>query len=152
VKAIELTAGVSKPPFVIENNKSYSGIQLDLIRAIFAIDDQAVNFIHLPLVRSFAMVDKWHSDGTITLPNNHQQKNVYVSLPYISYKNVAVSLAEDNLAINKLADLANKHIIAFQMAQQFLGPEYSQAVSQAQGYREMADQMKQIEMLFLSIP
>ena len=33
---IELTAGLSKPPFVIENDPKNSGIQLDLIKAIFA--------------------------------------------------------------------------------------------------------------------
>ena len=146
---IELTAGFSKPPFVIENNDSYKGIQLDLITAIFAVENQSVNFIHVPLARSFSSVDKWHSDGTITLPSTHKEKNVYISEPYISYQNVIITLMEDNLTIEKLDDLSGKHIIAFQTARKFLGDTYSQAIEKAADYQEMADQMKQIELLFL---
>jgi len=58
-------------------------------------------------------------------------------------------LAEDNLFINSVADLANKRVIAFQTAKQFLGKQFSAAVLAAQEYREMADQMKQIEMLYV---
>jgi len=147
--AIELTAGLSKPPFVIENNEHYSGIQLDLISEIFAVVNQQVQFIHAPLVRSFSTVNKWHSDGTITLPMMHQQKNVFISEPYISYQNVAISLTEDNLTIDKLDDLSGKHIIAFQTAKQFLGKNYIKAIENAADYQEMADQIKQIELLYI---
>jgi len=148
-KPLELSVGLSKPPFVIENDKQGHGIQLDLIREIFATDNQDVNFMHIPLVRSFAAVDKWHFDGTITLPSDYKAENVFVSSPYVSYQNVIVTLAEDNLSINTVADLANKNVIAFQTARYFLGKEFSEVVVKAQEYREMADQMKQIEMLFL---
>lgn len=148
IEAIELTAGFSKPPFVIENNKELRGIQLDLITEIFAVENQVVNFIHAPLARSFSSVDKWHSDGTITLPSTYKKENVFISDPYISYQNVAVTLTEDNLTIAQLEDLSGKHIIAFQTAEHFLGDDYSQAVKKAADYQEMADQLKQIELLF----
>jgi polar amino acid transport system substrate-binding protein len=148
-KNIELTAGLSKPPFVIEDNKQYGGIQLDLITEIFAIENQPISFIHLPLARSFSSVNKWHTDGTITLPSTHKQKNVFVSEPYISYQNVAITLAEDNLTIDKLNDLAGKHIVAFQTARKFLGNNYSQTIEKAADYQEIADQMIQIELLFI---
>jgi polar amino acid transport system substrate-binding protein len=146
---IELTAGFSKPPFVIENNEHYPGIQLDLITEIFAVENQAVSFIHAPLARSFSTVNKWHSDGTITLPSNHKQKNVFISEPYISYQNVVVTLAEDNLVIDELSDLAGKQIIAFQTAEKFLGGDFNKAIEKASDYQELADQMKQIELLFI---
>jgi len=147
--AIELTAGLSKPPFVIENNEHYSGIQLDLISEIFAVENQPVSFIHLPLVRSFSTVNKWHSDGTITLPATHQQKSVFISEPYISYQNVAITLIEDNLTIDELDDLSGKNIIAFQTALKFLGSDYIQAIKNAEYYQEMANQIKQIELLYI---
>jgi len=147
-KPIELTAGLAKPPFVIENNKNNGGIQLDLIRAIFAVDNQQVNFVHVPLVRSSSSVDKWHFDGMITLPSDSKKKNTYISAPYISYQDVAVTLAEDHLSIDDIADLSGKDIIAFQMAKQFLGEEFANTLLQAHHYSEMADQAKQIEMLF----
>lgn len=146
---IELTAGLSKPPFVIENNEHYRGIQLDLITEIFAVENKAVSFIHAPLARSFSTANKWHSDGIITLPSTHQQKNVFISDPYISYQNVVITLTEDNLVIDELGDLAGKHVIAFQTAEKFLGADFSKAIEKASGYQEMADQMKQIELLFI---
>lgn len=148
-KPIVLTAGLSKPPFVIENDKPCSGIQLDLICEIFATYKQSVYFMHVPLNRSFATVDNWLFDGTITLPGDYKQDDIYVSSPYISYQNVAVTLTEDNLSIKSFTDLTNKKVTAFQTARQFLGQEFSESVLLAQEYREIADQMKQIEMLFL---
>lgn len=145
---IELTAGYSKPPFVIENNKYSKGIQLDLITEIFAVENQPVSFFHVPLARSFSTIDKWHTDGVITLPVTHQQKNVYLSEPYISYQNVVVTLTEDNLIIDELDDLSGKYIMAFQTARQFLGENYSEAIKKAADYQEVADQMRQIKLLF----
>ncbi|GAA0821340.1 transporter substrate-binding domain-containing protein [Colwellia sp. D2M02] len=143
-----MSAGLSKPPFVIANDNENSGIQLDVIRAAFATEQQGVNFIHVPLARSFSSINKWHFDGTITLPTTHQREDVYLSDPYIGYQNVVITLAEDNIEINDVSDLANKRIVAFQMAKNFLGPDYVSAVNKAQDYRELADQMKQIDMLF----
>jgi len=148
IENIELTAGYSKPPFVIENNENYKGIQLDLISEIFAVENQAVSFIHIPLARSFSSVKKWHTDGVITLPITHQQKDVYLSDPYISYQNVVVTLSEDDLTIDKLDDLSGKYIIAFQTARQFLGADYSNAIEKAADYQEVADQMRQVKLLF----
>jgi polar amino acid transport system substrate-binding protein len=148
-KALILTAGLSKPPFVIEHDKKNSGIQLELMKAVFAIENKEVKFLYLPLSRSFASIDKWHSDGTITLPVDHKREGVYLSEPYIRYQNVLITLAEDNLVLNDFNDLSDKKIIAFQTAQNFLGPEYNKALQNAKDYREMADQSKQIEMLFV---
>lgn len=144
---IELTVGLTKPPFVIENDPKNSGIQLELIKAIFAEEKQTVRFSHMSLVRSFASTEKWHSDGIITLPSGYQHENVFVSAPYISYQNVIISLKENDLSINTLADLKGKKIIAFQTARKFLGAEFAKAVEEAE-YREIAAQMRQIRMLF----
>jgi len=145
---IKLTAGFSKPPYVIEKTPDYPGIQLDLINAIFKHEDQPVLFSFLSLSRRFSSPDKWHSDGVITLPKDYQYQGVYVSAPYISYQNVVVTLAQDNLVINDVNDLKGKNIIAFQMAKKFLGKEYVSAVEEAAEYRELSEQMRQIKMLF----
>ena len=102
----------------------------------------------MPLARSFASVEKWHSDGIITLPSDYESENVYVSAPYVSYQNVVVTLKEDNLSINTLADLQGKSIITFQTARKFLGADYAVAVKNASEYLEIADQMRQIKVLF----
>ncbi len=146
---ITLTAGLSKPPFVIEDDNQKIGIQLELIKAAFSTEQRDVSFLHLPLSRSFSSIEKWHSDGTITLPLNYKREGVYLSLPYISYHNVLVTLAEDKIELTNINDVAEKKVVAFQTAQHFLGDEFESAVQGAQDYREMADQAKQIEMLFM---
>ena len=146
--AIELTAGLSKPPFVIAENAENSGIQIDLIEAIFAEENKSVQFSHMSLARSFSNVEKWHSDGTITLPSGYKNEKVFVSEPYVRYQNVIVTLEEDDITIDNLADLRGKKVIAFQTARNFLGTDYVNAIEQASEYREMADQMRQIKMLF----
>jgi polar amino acid transport system substrate-binding protein len=148
-KSLELTAGLSKAPFVIYNNGDNEGIQLDVIKSIFSTEKQDVSFIHLPLARSFSNIEKWHSDGTITLPSGYERRGVYLTDPYIHYQKVLITLAEDELVINDLNDLAGKNIIAFQTATHFLGEEFINALEAAEDYREMADQEKQIEMLFV---
>jgi len=147
-EVIELTAGLSKPPFVIANNADKSGIQLDLIKAIFAEENRTVHFSHMSLARSFSNVERWHSDGVITLPTEHQSDNVFISEPYIKYQNVVVTLQEDELSIDNLSDLKGKKIIAFQMASKFLGADYVDVIEQTSEYREISDQMRQIKMLF----
>jgi len=145
---VKLTAGSAKPPYVIENTPEYLGIQLDLISAVFELEHQPVSFSFLSLSRRFLSPDKWHSDGVITLPKDYQYPGVFLSEPYVSYQNVVVTLAEDNLMINKISDLKGKNVIAFQMAKKFLGKEYVSAVEEAAEYRELAEQMRQIKMLF----
>jgi len=159
-EAIELTAGYSRAPFVIESalenqgieqqedRTQHKGIQLDLMSAIFAIENQPVKFVYMSLARSFTSVDKWHSDGIITLPNEYERPGVYISDPYIQYQNVVVTLAEEQLSINKLSDFSDKKIIAFQTAKEFLGRDFSHAVKHAKEYREMPNQTRQIKMLF----
>jgi polar amino acid transport system substrate-binding protein len=147
-EVINLTAGLSKPPFVIANNDSNSGIQLDLIKAIFAEEGKEVSFSHMALARSFSNVEKWHSDGMITVPSEHKYENVFISESYVKYQNVVVTLEEEDITINSLTDLKGKEVIAFQTARKFLGSDYVNAVGQASEYREISDQMRQIKMLF----
>jgi polar amino acid transport system substrate-binding protein len=147
-KVIELTAGLPKPPFVIGAGAANEGIQLDLIRAIFEQENRLVKFTHVSLARSFVKVEQWHTDGVITFPATHHHDNAYLSEPYIQYQNVAISLEEDEITIDKLADLKDKQIVAFPRAKQFLGDNFVNAIKQATEYREITDQMRQVKMLF----
>lgn len=148
-KAHSLTfvAGLVKPPFIIEEKNS--GLQLDLIREALSQEQFDVEFIHMPLGRNITGFQRTNSDGISILPVGYKHPSIYLSEPYIRYQNVAVSLAENNFTINKVADLSNKNIIAFQNAKKFLGEEYELTTSYLMDYREVPDQQKQIELLFL---
>ena len=143
---IEMLAGLPKPPFIIEENAA--GLQLDLIREAFTSVNHRVDFSHVPLGRSISAFKRFNADGIATLPSDYQHPDIFLSKPYISYQNVAVSLSEHNLVLDSLKSLSGKSVIAFQNAKKFLGDDYNASVSLSTDYREIADQIQQIEMLF----
>lgn len=144
---IELVAGLPKPPFIIDENGQ--GMQLDLIRQAFCVSDIAVGFIHMPLGRNIMAYQQTNVDGIAILPPEYDHPTIYLSDPYITYQNVAISLSENNFVIDKIADLSGKSIVSFQNAKKFLGDEYGNTVAYSVDYREIHDQKKQIDLLFL---
>lgn len=144
---IQLVTGLAKPPFILEDQNR--GLQLDLIREAFASENMKVNYNPMPFGRNITGYRQMNADGIITLPPNYDHPALYLSKPYISYENVAISLSEDYFNIEKISDLSDKSIIAFQNAKKFLGDSYEEAVAYSMDYREVPNQMKQIELLFL---
>ncbi len=144
-KILEIITGLPKPPFILDGAKS--GLQLDLIRATLS-PDYLVKFIPTPLGRNITSYQRTSVNGIATLPLDYQHPNMYISKPYINYQNVAISLAESNFSINSIDDLSGKSVAAFQKARKFLGDDFSKKISYLLDYREIADQMRQISMLY----
>jgi len=143
--SLEIITGLPKPPFIIEGAKA--GLQLDLFRAAFS-SDYSIKFIPIPLGRNITSYQRMHVNGIAILPKGYQHPNMHVSKPYIVYQNVAISLAESNFTIESLDDLSGKSVAAFQNARKFLGDDFSKKMAYLMDYREIADQMKQISMLY----
>ncbi|NQZ90027.1 MAG: transporter substrate-binding domain-containing protein [Colwellia sp.] len=144
---LEIIAGLSKPPFIIEDNNS--GIELDIFQAAFGQLNKEVTFIHVPFGRTITSFHRLNVDGIITVLPDYQHPNVFVSAPYITYQNVAVSLRENEFIIDDIKSLSRKSMVAFQNARKYLGDAYVNSINSSLEYREIADQMKQIDMLFL---
>jgi len=145
-QSIELITGLDKAPFIF--NDATKGVQIELIRQAFAINDVDVKFTPLPLGRNITGYQRWNVQGIITLPSDYSYPGMSVSKPYIIYQNVAVSLARNNFAIKDVADLSGKSVASFQKAKKFLGSKFKEVVNYSLDYREVADQRKQLEMLF----
>lgn len=146
-QSINLVAGLPKAPFIIEENGR--GLQLDIIRAALFHENIEATFTHVPLARNVTSFQSLNAEGVITLPTDFSYPNIYLSTPYIRYRNVAVSLVESAFDIATVADLSGKSVAAFQNAKKFMGDEYKRTMSYSLDYREVAEQQKQIEMLFL---
>ncbi|MEO3677641.1 transporter substrate-binding domain-containing protein [Rheinheimera sp. FR7-31] len=69
------------------------------------------------------------------------------SQDFLPFQDVAVSLQARHVEVDTLAQLADKRIVAYQQAQQVLGPEFSRAISNA-SYLELAERELQLELLF----
>lgn len=142
-----IVAGLNKPPYVIE--ESGEGIQLDLLRSAFKEADFTLSFIHIPFGRGPTGYQQFNADGILTVPPDFSFPAMYISQPYIYYQNIAVSLLENDFSIKEISDLSGKDIIAFQNAKKYLGEEYNSAATSFMNYREVPEQEKQIELLFL---
>lgn len=143
---VSLLTGLPKPPYILEDGQS--GLQLDIIKYAFACKNNRVSFNNIPLGRNITRLKVSQADGMITLPVDFEYPGIYVSNAYITYRNVAVSLADNHFDIDSFDDLAMMSVAAFQNAKKFLPQEYARAAEQAIEYREIADQSQQITMLF----
>ncbi len=146
-QTIEMIAGLPKPPFIIDQQGK--GIQLEIVREALSYENIDVKFIHMPFGRNITGYQRLMADAVMTVPPEYQYPALYLSKPYITYQNVAISLAEKAFTIESIADLSNKNITAFQNAKKFLGDEYGKTVAYSLDYREVHDQLQQIEMLYL---
>jgi polar amino acid transport system substrate-binding protein len=144
-KTLEIITGLPKPPFILEGAKT--GLQLDLFRAALS-PDYLIDFLPVALGRNITSYQRMHVNGIATIQLGYQHPNMYISKPYINYQNVAISLTESNFSISSIDDLSGKSVAAFQNARKFLTDDFSTKMSYLLDYREVADQMKQISMLY----
>lgn len=71
-----------------------------------------------------------------------------ISETVLAYRNMAFSLLSRNLSIASPADLVALDVTAFQNAHVLLGPAVGALASNAERYREVANQMLQVRALF----
>ncbi|WP_286232979.1 substrate-binding periplasmic protein [Thalassotalea sediminis] len=144
---VTVVAGLVKPPFIIEENGA--GLQLDLMRKGLNKQGLGVNFYHAPNGRNITSYQRLNADIILTVESDYQHPSLYLSKPYVSYQNVVISLAENDFVIESENDLTNKVVVAFQNAKKYLGKDYRKAIDYVIDYREIPEQSKQVEMLFL---
>jgi len=143
----KVVLGLSKPPYVIEEN--HSGFELELIQQILTMIGKAPEFIFIPYGRSEKMLALPDIDAVMTV-NKHIFPNIEtLSKNYINYQNVAISLKENAVSINSIADISHYSIASFQIAHKILGVEFAEAVTNSPIYIQVVDQEKQLELLFL---
>jgi polar amino acid transport system substrate-binding protein len=132
------------PPYVMQGE--YRGIACDIIERALANQGFKIKFSFTNYKRMEVEVPQGRADGAFAgIPIDNKQ--VYFSEPVIEFKNVAVTLQDQNLAIDKLADFADKHVISFRHANRILGKDFADAVKRAASYFEVADQGSQLPML-----
>ncbi len=141
VLADEITIGVgfSLPPYVIQD--SDSGIEIDILRAAFAIKGHTVKIRYLPNVRTLSFFEEGKLDGAINVKKDSLLLGYY-SDDVISFQNVAISLEDNNFSINNIIDLKDSKftVLAFQNASKFLGDEFAQVATENKNYLEISDQ------------
>ena len=145
-QTLKMAVGWSKPPFVMADTGT--GIELDIVREALAIHDYQFSPVFMPQGRTTKalMYDDMH--GSLTLPDNFHHDEIFLSQPYITYQNVVVTLTDNQLSVNSLADLSKISVIAFQNAGRYLGQAYADAILVNSTYTELPNQKAQVAMLF----
>ncbi|MCW8109066.1 transporter substrate-binding domain-containing protein [Alteromonas ponticola] len=144
-REIEVAAGWDKPPYIM--SRGHTGFELELIRAILKELGHEMVPVYVPMGRVPKMVREESVDIGLTMNHRHNIDRTTLSKAYVAYQNVAVTLADRNVALKRMSDLKNYTVIGFQTAKRVLGNEYSDAVEGHSGYLETPQQSRQVSML-----
>ncbi len=142
---LDVIVGLSKPPYVLEDQQK--GYELELVRTLLAKMDKRPNYIFVPFGRSEKMLKSEGIDALLTANPVIITDRALLSDVYITYQNVAISLASRNLCIETVEDLANYSITAFQNAHKILGETFAKSANESSMYTQVARQKVQVEML-----
>ena len=139
-------AGWEKPPYIIASQDS--GYEIELISQVLARLDQQISMLYVPYGRTYETYKREQADIALTLTSRSGVPDELLSIPYVSYQNVAISLKKSHLNLYTISQLKELSVIAFQSASKVLGSEFGQAVKDNMLYLELPDQGRQVEMLF----
>ncbi|MBU2978297.1 transporter substrate-binding domain-containing protein [Alteromonas sp. C1M14] len=146
-QTVDVVAGLDKPPYIIV--KDDTGFEVEVIKAALAPAGYKVNMLYVPMGRSIRFIKAQSVDAALSLDNQANLPESWLSDVYVVYQNVVISLADRNVIINSIEDLNNYTLVGFQTASNVLGERYAEAVRTHSGYLEMADHHRQVKMLLL---
>lgn len=149
IDAKEISFGMREvAPYAIKTETGAAGLDTEIIAAALAERGHRLAVKFYPFARLIAtfndnkeieaaapVVPRFNLTGTLTEP-------------FITYRNIGLSLAQAHLNVATLADLAHLQIIAFQNARNALGPEFAAAIAQNNRYREESSQQLSVKVLF----
>jgi polar amino acid transport system substrate-binding protein len=141
----QVVLGLSKPPYVIEENQT--GFELELIKHVLTNIGKDPEFIFIPYGRSEKMLALPSIDAVMTTNKQMFPNSKNLSDSYINYQNVAISLKKNEISLNSISGIANYSIASFQLANKMLGEEFAMAVTSSPIFIQVANQENQIELL-----
>jgi len=151
--AEEITIGVghTRVPYIIKETNS--GLEIDIIQAAFNEQGYSVNFRYFTNKRLGFSLKQRKIDGILMNKaydfNKHLGIDAFCSDVHITYHNYAISLSKNRFPITSVKDLKDKHVIGFQNARKYLGPEFADMAEKNPNYIEKPEQMTQVYWLFL---
>ena len=147
LSAEELKIGVnfSIPPYVL--TESNSGLELEILQEALRVKGHTISIEYLPLARTFLEFEQGEVDCIMNVQQGALSIGFYSDVA-ITFQNVAISLAKQHLSIQQISDLLEKDVVAFQKASTLLDAEFGRLMEGNAQYREVADQIVQLVLLF----
>ncbi len=132
-------------PFVAEEGRS--GLEIDIVRAVFDRTQYAPNFVQLPRVRMLQTFNADGVDGTLTSNIALEGKGCITDW-YIRHQNVGVTLADRMINVRDLNDVSDLSIVTFDGATRYLGPKFAEQAKKSPRYIESSDQAIHVSLLY----
>ena len=143
-KLLDVIVGLSKPPYIIEEEQS--GFEIELITHVLTQMHIEPTFLYVPLGRSMNLLDKNIGQALLTINKHIVKQKKHRTDPYVTYQNVAISLAKNKIELNHIKDLPQYRVAAFQMANRYLGRNYGRTVKLSKHYLEIPNQFRQVKL------
>lgn len=146
----QLTVAISVDiaPYVMQN--AMTGIEVDI--ATQALPGYQLNFVQMPYQKLQTAVAEDQADVALGVQKFKDEEGIFYSNDFIDFVNSAITKKSAKLTIEKVADLANHKVLAWQDAYLELGPEFKKLFSpdspQRKNYVEVADQSEQVKMFW----
>lgn len=138
--------GGSIPPYVIPQNDR--GMALDILRQALATQGYQLNFRYASNEQLTTSFNAGELDIACISNATVSPSAYFSSQPLMVLHNIAISLNDDNLTLDNMAQLSKYRINAFNYATRFLPAEYAAAVASSPEYKESSEQIQQIYALF----
>ncbi len=144
---IEVVFGVSRPPFIMETERT--GICYELFNYI--ADKIGIEFS--PIFASNARMEYKMKTGDfdIIVEVQKSESNYFYSAPFIAYRNFAVYKGTDNFYFSGYSDLHGKSVCAWQNANENLGDSFASQIPKFRKYKEFPLQEVQVKNWMLGI-
>lgn len=145
---LNVAISVDIAPYVMK--KATTGIEVDI--ATQALSDYKLNFIQMPYEKLQSAVAENKADLALGVQEFKKVEGIFYSENFIDFTNAAITQKSAGLKIEKIADLANHKVLAWQDAYLELGPEFEKLFSpdspQRKNYVEVADQSDQVKQFW----
>lgn len=149
-KDVTVAFGIGRDPYVLD--KDYiKGIEFDLVNKI--LNMSSINIMNSKNVSVSQLNSILEENPSFDIAVNRkleEESDFYFSDVFLSFNNVVVTRAMDNLKIDSVDDLKDKNIIAFKNAHKFLGSKYDSffnPVLKNKNYKEVSEQEIQVKSL-----
>jgi ABC-type amino acid transport substrate-binding protein len=143
-KTLTVAVNIGPPWAFYEEGKGITGIDVEIIRHVFTNMGYKTEFQLLAYNRLIKEFNAGKFD--VASPAAFPSENGYLTMAYLPFKDVAVSLERNNITLNFIGDLKDKKIIAYQFASAVLGDEFATVVTTA-NYLEVAERELQLKLL-----
>ncbi|MFC3532745.1 substrate-binding periplasmic protein [Vogesella facilis] len=127
-----LALGEHKPPYILQDKNA--GIEYELTTSALRLAGYEPQVLFMPNQRAQLALADGRVDAAIS------RNGPFVSVPYIAYHNMAISLCKPQLRLDNIAALGRWRVAAFHNAQRFLGTEFASMARDNADYVEVSPQ------------